>query len=88
MKKILLGLIATLFIVQVILANSLASGGKQMKELLAEKERLNFQLADLENQINVASSLDVIRVEAGKMGMKTAPLKYLPPAPVALVPQP
>jgi len=88
MKKVLLGLTVILLIAQVILANSMAAAGKEMKGLLAEKERLTFQLAELENRINVASSLEVIRVQAREMGMKSAPLKYLPPAPVALVPQP
>lgn len=88
MKKILLGLIVILLIAQVILANSMAAAGKEMKELLAEKERLASELAELENQISAASSLDVIRAQARKMGMQPAPLKYLPPAPVALAPNP
>jgi len=83
MNKILIFAIAALAITQVLLSNSLVTGGKKMRELSARKDELNLQLSGLENEIAQAASLTVIRTKAQKMGLKPASLKVLRPAPVA-----
>lgn len=86
-RKIFAGLLFLIILAQVILSNSLVSGGRRMEELTREKERLSSQLLELENQIAQASSLTAIREKAEKLGMKPGKLQYLPPQPVALAPE-
>ncbi|MEX1061645.1 MAG: hypothetical protein WEC39_00845 [Patescibacteria group bacterium] len=83
MKKILFFIIAVLAITQVFLLNSLVTGGRKMRELSARKEELNLTLSGLNNEIEQAASIAVIREKSQKMGLKPASLKVLKPAPVA-----
>uniref|UniRef100_A0A831Z0U3 Septum formation initiator family protein n=1 Tax=candidate division WWE3 bacterium TaxID=2053526 RepID=A0A831Z0U3_UNCKA len=68
------------------LRNSLSDKGAELQSLEQQKKALESQLRDLENQIAQASSLNVIRDEATKMGMVAGQLYFLPPVPVALAP--
>ena len=86
-KKIFVITFFIILLAQAILVNSLASKGRETQQLLSEKEQLESQLLELENEIAKASSLEEIRVQARKMGMKPGKLQYLPPAPVALAPK-
>lgn len=86
-KKIFIGIAGITFLAMVFLNNSLASKGRELDELFEQKRILESQLLELDNQIAQASSLSVIREEATKLGMVPGKLHFLPPAPVALVPQ-
>ena len=85
--KIFIGATVILFLAMVFLNNSLASKGREVNELMEQKRILESQLKEIDNQIDQASSLGVIREEAAKLGMVPGELHFLPPAPVALAPQ-
>ncbi|GEM_PF-6283509 len=85
--KIFAGIAAITFLGMIFLNNSLASRGRELNELMEQKRVLKSQLLELENQIDQASSLTVIREEAAKLGLVPGKLHFLPPSPVALAPQ-
>ncbi|GMR18961.1 MAG: hypothetical protein BMS9Abin34_083 [Patescibacteria group bacterium] len=86
-KKIFVVLFFLIVLAQVVVVNSLIVKGRETQELLAEKKLLQSRLLELENEAARASSLESIRGQAEKLGMKPGKLQYLPPVPVALAPQ-
>lgn len=86
-KEIFAILFFLIIVAQVVLANSMVSKGRQMKDLSRQKEELQSELLQLENRIAQASSLAVIRAQAEKLGMKRGKLHFLPPQPVAFAPK-
>ena len=88
MKKIIFPALGLLLMIigMFFLRNSLSDRGRELQDLEQQKKALESQLRDLDNQIAQASSLNVIRDEATKMGMVAGQLYFLPPVPVALVP--
>lgn len=83
-KKIFAGLFFLTILANIALANSSAAKGKEMEKLEKDQEKLRLELSDLDNQIALVSSLDVIQQQAQKLGLGPGQLTILPPAPVAL----
>ncbi len=73
-------------VIQVILANSLVSRGREINELVAERDRLRAGVVLLENEIARASSLTAVRQGAETLGLKPGTVEFLPPPPLAAVP--
>lgn len=79
-------LIFILLIIQVALANSLVTKGKEINQLSVEREKLRAEIVSLENKVAQASSLSSIRQRARKLGMKMGKVEFLPPPSLASAP--
>lgn len=85
-RKFIIAILFTLIVAQVILANSLVTGGSEINQLSTEREQLQAEITSLENEAAQASSLAVIRQRAGELGMKPGRIEFLPPLPLASAP--
>lgn len=72
-----------LIVIQVILANSLVTKGREINRLVSEREQLRAEVISLENKIAQASSLTAVRQGAEGLGMGPGSIEFLPPPPLA-----
>lgn len=79
-------LLFTLLVIQVILANSLVTRGREVNQLTAEREQLRAAIVSLENEVAQVSSLAVIHRKARKLGMRPGKVEFLPPPSLASAP--
>jgi hypothetical protein len=85
-RKLILGTIFALVVIQVALANSMVTRGRGIGKLTAEREKLRGEITALENTVAQAASLVVIRQEAAELGMGPGKIEFLPPPPLASAP--
>lgn len=85
-RKLILGAIFALLVIQVVLANSMVTRGREIKKLTLEREKLRGEIIALENAVAQSASLAVIRQKAGELGMEPGRIEFLPPPPLAAVP--
>jgi len=79
-------LLFTLLVIQVVLANSLVTKGREINQFTAEREQLRAAIVSLENEVAQVSSLVVIRRKAKKLGMRPGKVEFLPPPSLASAP--
>ncbi len=84
--KWLFGLTFILIVVQVILANSLVTKGKEINQLNTQRKKIQAEIVSLENRVSQVSSLAIIRQKARQMGMKPGKVEFLPPPSIASAP--
>lgn len=85
-RKLILGAIFALLVIQVVLANSMVTRGREISKLTAERGKLLEEISTLENAVAQAASLAVIRQKAEELGMGPGKIEFLPPPPLASAP--
>lgn len=85
-RKLILGAIFALLVIQVVLANSMVTRGREIKRLTAERGKLLEEISTLENAVAQAASLAIIRQKAEELEMGPGKIEFLPPPPLAAAP--
>lgn len=86
LRKFIIGIFLVIVVIQVFLANSLVTRGREINQLSAEREQLRAEITSLENGVAQASSLATIQRKARELGMGPGKVEFLPPPPLASAP--
>lgn len=84
-RKLVIVVFFVLLVIQVALANSLVSRGREINELSDKREEFLADIVTLENELARASSLAAIREGAEELGMRPGKIEFLKPPPLASV---